>query len=417
MRQTTTIDALRAIVLRSDVAAEIRAIDLDGATYGVLLLVALQYLAQLVKSHERRFVADLQLLREADGADAFQGVRVMHHEEQKITERQLPAREARPRCRGELPAARGRLAFPLPAGRDLVNVFVAAPRAERFPIVIGKANGDELGKCLLIGQTMDALRTERPRLFREKEMLRLCLRCVSCSRGKLQIIVLFQQVCFMTSVSANHRDIGRLTLALFLTSFVERFLISANHPPFFREITPRFDQPAFVLDEVAADRIGQFLARDAIGVFRSDASQHLSGNFNGSHPTAVFAQDRQRRSADLTGFEGTLPDPRSDGLHLFGSPVWIVELQQAFEVRDGRLHGARPLMQAWQPGQGRFDRPHLASDVFKLALQASQSLLQAELVVAGAHPPKIRKAAAWRLVPLRHNTDILAETETLEIIL
>jgi hypothetical protein len=144
----------------------------------------------------------------------------MHHQKQEVTERQFPARKARPRCRRKLPAAGGRLAFPLPAGRDLVNVLVAAPRAERFPVVLGKANGDELGKCLLIGQAMDALRTERPRLFREKEMLRLCLRCVSCSRGKMQIIRSFQQVCFMTSVSANHRDIGRLTVALFLTSFL-----------------------------------------------------------------------------------------------------------------------------------------------------------------------------------------------------
>ena len=99
-------------------------------------------------------------------------------------------------------------AFPLAPGRDeirfelrsyaLLDPMFVTPLAERLTGIVCKAQCDELGECLLVGQVSDALHTERTSLFREKKMLRLDLHIASRSGGKMQKAKLNQQDSIVT---------------------------------------------------------------------------------------------------------------------------------------------------------------------------------------------------------------------------
>lgn len=84
-------------------------------------------------------------------------------------------------------------------------MLVAAPRTERLTLILFKAHGNELGECLVVREAMDALGAERPRLCREKKMLRLNLRCESCSGERMQIFMELQQLYFVRLVLAEFR--------------------------------------------------------------------------------------------------------------------------------------------------------------------------------------------------------------------
>lgn len=145
-------------------------------------------LPNLVQQHESGLVPDLKFVAEADCADAFRRFCEESDSNQNVAVRQLTAGERRIGSWRKLTLASLVRALPLaPRGYE-VRIRCVAPGADRLAIIVGEPDRDVLGKCLLVGQASDALNTERACLFREKKMLRLCLRCESCSRGRMQIL-------------------------------------------------------------------------------------------------------------------------------------------------------------------------------------------------------------------------------------
>lgn len=170
-----------------------------------------QHLSELVQPNEGCLIAHLQLLLEPDRCDALQGICEVGDKEKQVPERQLPACKTGPRGCRKLPLAIPRFAFPLLTGADRVDFAMAATRAEWLAIVFGEADRDELSKCLFVRQALNALCTQGTCCRGEKEMLRLCLRCVKLQRSKNADFRSWSTSLILTYLVGNQQCFGQLT--------------------------------------------------------------------------------------------------------------------------------------------------------------------------------------------------------------
>lgn len=163
-----TVLAVLLLVLRADVAAEVRAVHFDHAGERHVVVPLGHRFAQLVGQDEGRLVLAVQIAGELEGADPLRRVDEDADRRQQVHEGHLARGEDRARGRRELLAAGP--ALPLAAGRDEVGVAAAAIRAEGFPAGLRKADRRERLKRLVVGHAVDVLELEGPGGGREEEV-------------------------------------------------------------------------------------------------------------------------------------------------------------------------------------------------------------------------------------------------------
>jgi hypothetical protein len=159
-------------VLRANMTAEIRAVDLHHAVEVHGVIARRHRLAQLVRQDEGRLVLAGQVARELERRNALGRVDEDADGGEQIDKRHLARGEDGSRRGRELLAAGA--ALPLAARGDLVGIGADAIRAEGFPAILRKADCRERAKRLAIGHAVDVLELEGPGGGGKEEVLGHC---------------------------------------------------------------------------------------------------------------------------------------------------------------------------------------------------------------------------------------------------
>jgi hypothetical protein len=156
-------------VFRANVAAKVRAINLNLARERYAVIAARHRLAELMRQDEGRLVLAVQIARELKRGDTLGGIDEDADRREQVYEVHLARREDGARRGGEALAAGP--ALPLAAGGDEVGLGGAAFRAEGFPAVLRKVDRRERLERLIVGHPIHVLELEGPGGGGKEEML------------------------------------------------------------------------------------------------------------------------------------------------------------------------------------------------------------------------------------------------------
>src|SRR5579859_767130 len=164
------VDAVLGPVLWTDVAADIHAVDLDGAFQHQRGALGGDRLTELHQVGPSGLVLDAQLASDLEGSLALHGMGRERDGRQQQAEPQLPVREDRPAGHAELVAAALCPAFEATAAR-LPGVGDTASWAVRDAVCLRPAGSQEPLVGSLFGHAEDAMQRQRPALLREQVVL------------------------------------------------------------------------------------------------------------------------------------------------------------------------------------------------------------------------------------------------------
>jgi len=170
------VDPVGGQVLRSDVAAEIGAVDLGDPPFAAdaqRLHAGGHRLAQLVRQHEGRLILDIELTAERQHALALHLIAKGSDGQQIGPQRQLVPGEQGARSDREITTTR--LAAPAQVvrrSRTGIADHAAAARTHRLAIGLGPAQAEKHVRDPAVGHPHDLRRAERAGRRRKKKMLR-----------------------------------------------------------------------------------------------------------------------------------------------------------------------------------------------------------------------------------------------------